>query len=311
MEQINNRLNDLMEKMARQHKLKAMTEDLKRQCDLLSEDVKALKKETYYQELDVEKLEKFSLPQLYYRLTGRLDEMLEKEESEACAAAMKYDAKRRELERMQEELRQHQQELRGISGYQREYESLLQQKGQRLKEMNTYYADRICALEESLAYQRANERELQEAIQAANSALQAVDSVQSSLSSAENWSTFDLLGGGVIGDIAKHSLLDNTQNQISSLQRSLSRLRTELADVAIRSDLQIQVDGFLRFADYFFDGLFADWAVRDKIQNSRRQVDDVERSVRHILTQLNSRLSQCRSDLERKQKELDDLVLKA
>lgn len=53
--------------------------------------------------------------------------------------------------------------------------------------------------------------------------------------------------------------------------------------MAIQADLQIQVDGFLRFADYFFDGIFADWAVMDRIRNSKNQVADVERSVRSVL----------------------------
>jgi len=35
--------------------------------------------------------------------------------------------------------------------------------------------------------------------------------------------------------------------------------------------MQVNVDGFLRFADYFFDGLFADWAVLDRINQSQEQ----------------------------------------
>ena len=39
------------------------------------------------------------------------------------------------------------------------------------------------------------------------------------------------------------------------------RFKTELADVEITADLQITVDGFLKFADFFFDGLFTDLSL--------------------------------------------------
>ena len=47
-----------------------------------------------------------------------------------------------------------------------------------------------------------------------------------------------------------------------------------------------QNDGFLRFADYFWDGVVADWLVQDRINNVRQQVDEAIRRVEQILRQL-------------------------
>lgn len=52
------------------------------------------------------------------------------------------------------------------------------------------------------------------------------------------------------------------------LQSQLRAFRTELADVTISADFQVNIDGFLRFADYVFDGIFADWAVLDRINQA-------------------------------------------
>ena len=50
--------------------------------------------------------------------------------------------------------------------------------------------------------------------------------------------------------------------------------------------LDFNNEGFLRFADYFFDGIVADWLVQDRINNARQQVDEAIRRVEQILRQL-------------------------
>lgn len=50
--------------------------------------------------------------------------------------------------------------------------------------------------------------------------------------------------------------------------------------------LDFNNEGFLRFADYFFDGVVADWLVQDRINNARQQVDEAIRRVEQILRQL-------------------------
>lgn len=311
MEQYNARLKELLEQMARQHKLKVIVSDLERQQSQLRDQVQALKEIVYKEQLDVDHLEGISAAKLFYQLIGRLDEKLEKEEAEVCAAALKYEAKRRELQAVEEDLSAHRGELHRLKGCETEYARLLAEKASAMKAMNSFYSQQICALEERIAYLGAQEKELREAVYAGKSALQDVDAIQDSLSSAEGWGTWDVFGGGIISDVAKHSALDDAQRQVTNLQRSLSRFRTELADVTIQSDLQIQIDGFLRFADYFFDGIFADWAVLDRIHSSQAQVSDVERSVRNILNQLDRQLTDCVRERDAKRRELDDLVLKA
>lgn len=311
IEQMSARLHELVEQMARRHKLKSMVDALTAQQAVLSREVQELKEQTYREQLDVDRLEGFSVTKLFYQLSGRLEEQLEKEEAEACAAALRYDGKQKELQAVEGELAGYRRELDSLGDCEAEYTRLLEEKTRAMKELNAYYADRICALEERISYLDAQARETREAIDAGNAALWDIDAIQKSLSSAESWGTFDLLGGGLISDLAKHSRLDEAQRQVNALQRSLSRFRTELSDVSIQADLQIQVDGFLRFADYFFDGLFADWAVLDRIHNSQNQVAEVDHSVRALLSRLDAALDRCAQEREAARRELDELVLKA
>lgn len=63
----------------------------------------------------------------------------------------------------------------------------------------------------------------------------------------------------------KHNELGEVQETIRLLQTQLSGLRTELADIAMAADIQVDIDDFLQFADYFFDGFYVDLMVQEQI----------------------------------------------
>ena len=66
----------------------------------------------------------------------------------------------------------------------------------------------------------------------------------------------------------------------------MQRFRKELSDVNGNFNLQLNVGGFLSFADFFFDGFVADYLVQSKISEARRQVDDAIVKVSRILEDL-------------------------
>ena len=66
----------------------------------------------------------------------------------------------------------------------------------------------------------------------------------------------------------------------------LRRFKTELSDVEITADLQVTVDSFLKFADFFFDGLFADWAVLDHINQAQSRVENTKGQIKRVLALL-------------------------
>ena len=128
--------------------------------------------------------------------------------------------------------------------------------------------------------------ELLEAINAGKTALHTVNEVLETLDNAEGWSTWDVMGGGLMADLAKYEELDDAQEQIEQLQVELRRFKTELSDVEITADLRVTVDSFLKFADFFFDGLFADWAVLDHINQAQSRVENTKGQIKRVLALL-------------------------
>ena len=270
-------LQKLQEQIARKRQLEAQISELRTQRSTLSARVRELEAIKMQEQADVDKLEGRSLAAFFYNVIGKMDEQLNKEREEAYAARVKYDA-------------------------------VLQEKAAAVKSVGGPTAEEILKLEERLAFLESQKRELREAVSAGNSALGTANQVLSSLDSAEGWGTWDLFGGGLISDLAKHSHLDEAQGNIEHLQSQLRRFKTELADVRISTDMQVNVDGFLRFADYFFDGLFADWAVLDKISQSQEQVHSTRRQIESVLSRLNGMQRSVEQEQTQLESKLDTLV---
>ena len=108
--------------------------------------------------------------------------------------------------------------------------------------------------------------------------------------------------------MAKHSHLDSAQDKVNVLQQRLRTFKTELVDVDFHENIQVQIDGFLRFADYFWDGIFADWMVQGKIHDAQNQVDQVIGKVESILMKLQSMSEETQQKLEEEKSELERLV---
>ena len=68
---------------------------------------------------------------------------------------------------------------------------------------------------------------------------------------------------------------------------------------------------FLRFADFFFDGLFADWVVLDHIHHSQQQVESTLSQIENLLSQLKATQSNTEGEIARLSAARDELVRNA
>jgi hypothetical protein len=71
------------------------------------------------------------------------------------------------------------------------------------------------------------------------------------------------------------------------------------------------VEGFLRFADFFFDGLFSSWAVLDQISTTQAQIQRTQTQIETVLGKLKSALSNTRTEKNHLLSRIDTLVLEA
>ena len=108
-------------------------------------------------------------------------------------------------------------------------------------------------------------REMQEAVQAGERELQSLYAARDKLGSARNWGIFDMLGGGFISDFVKHSKMNDAAALMEQAKSDIQRFQRELRDVQVSLDLRMEIGSFLSFADFFLDGLVADYMVQSVV----------------------------------------------
>lgn len=299
--------SEIMEKKRTDAKLS----DLLIQQSDLEKKTGELEKTMQKEQDDVDRLNGRSLAAFFYRATGKMGEKLTKEEAEACAAAVKYEAAKNELQAVNDDIEYCQRRLLQLQDCEQQYEKVLEEKTEQIKKSGVSEAGRIMNLENETAFLENQQKEIQEAVNAGNRALDITRKILEDLDSAKNWSTFDLLGGGLIADMVKYDRLNKVQDKIQDLQAALRGFRTELADVteSISGDLHVEIGDFLHFADYFFDGLFTDWMVYDKINDSRSRTLQTSDQIQKILGQLNAMDNELCSKKKNLKEELEQVVL--
>ena len=128
-------------------------------------------------------------------------------------------------------------------------------------------------------------REVNEAIRAGENALQSLYRAQQMLEKARTWGWIDILGGGLISGILKHSRMQEAKQYMEDARRDLSYFQQELRDVN-DPGLSSLAGDFLTFADFFFDGINADILVQSKISEARNQVAEAIRRTKELLARL-------------------------
>ncbi len=129
-------------------------------------------------------------------------------------------------------------------------------------------------------------REINEAQRAGREALLSLQRAEKKLQSARNWGVWDMLGGGMISTLVKHSKMGDASNLMEDARAKLQIFQRELRDVEVPMEFRLEMGDFLTFADFFFDGLVADWMVQSRIADARYEVQAAINKVERMLCTL-------------------------
>lgn len=283
MSEYGEKVRILKEKVLRKAHLEKLLEELDIQRADLEDKVYRYGLTKAREQKEADRLEGRSLTAFVYTVIGKKEEKLEKEQREAKEAAVRYDAAARELDAVKSDIERYGAELLSLKTCEAELESATAAAVAEIKGSDKPEREEIFRLEQERAVLLNKLRELDEAVAAGDTAHKTVSEIKIMLDKAVNMGEWDLFGGGMLPDIMKHGYLDEAQGLVEKLQTELRRFKTELADVQFDADFRINEDGFLRFADYFFDGFFVDLASLRKIEKSRDYVLSVKRDLENVL----------------------------
>lgn len=292
-------------------RLEAVMRELTAQETALQEKVRLLKQQLLMEEKDVEKLEGHSLAAFFYHVTGQMDAILDRERREAWAARIKYDTALRELDAIQEDIRETEEDLRDLQDCEERYTRQLTQLRESMESEQSREGALLLEKEQLVSHLSQQELELEEAIIAGTSALRTMASVQQDLNRAKDWSVFEARGAAFWADHARQERLEVARENVGLLQVQLQKFNRELSDVDIRGNLQVSIDRMLQFADAFFDELLTDAALSEKIRRSCTLADQTREHILGVLRQLQNSLEEVRHRHKRIRQEMDSIVLQA
>ena len=152
------------------------------------------------------------------------------------------------------------------------------------------YPTRNLSYEEPLntADPNAALREIDEAIRAGERALDSLREAKNQLNSARNWGIYDMIGGGLISSMIKHSKIDQANEWMDQANRDLRCFAKELRDVD-SEDLQIDTGSLVTMLDIFCDNFFSDLLVQQKINDGRARIDALSDRIEDVLYTLKQR----------------------
>lgn len=131
-------------------------------------------------------------------------------------------------------------------------------------------------------------KEIREAIQAGERALNSLYEAKTKLKKAGDWGLFDIFGGDTFSGIMKHGRINEAKQCIEQANRNLQIFQRELSDINLNFNLQIEVGGLLSVFDFLFDGFLADAMVQSKINKAKDAVDRAIPQVESALNKLKS-----------------------
>jgi len=261
---------------------------------------------------DVDKMEKSSLKSYVAMIAGRYGETLEKERQEMVEAKLKYDRAKEAFKRLDEKVKHHESLNKELENITKEYNQNIKALKEKMLKEDTHFKN----LYESKrnAYDQTSKEliELVEAIDAGEIVLQELNEAKSAFDSAANWGVFDMIGGGLLATMAKHNKINEGKRILNSVSNSLKDFNRELKDVDQSKfvDMNIDLSEFLTFADYFFDGIFADFTVQSRINNVKSKIATGIREIQRINQKLVYEKESIKEEKAKNEKALDALIVK-
>lgn len=302
-------LYNLQQQTARKKHLETVRNSLYNQKRELDKNLFNLKCARNKEQTDVDKLEKPSLSNFFYKLTGKMEEKLNQEQQEAYEASLRYNTALSEVENITQKISEITEEFNTLRNIEKEFYAALEAKKSEINALDSPEKEELLKLEKMLTSLQAQEKEINEALSAGSRCLFASNNVIENLKKASDWGTWDVLGGGSMSTLIKHDYMHKAQSSVSVLQTELRYFRSELADVKIYSSLYVQTDSLTQFADFFFDNIFIDLSVQDRIKSSLRSVTETKTQIQNAIRKLESLMTQNETKQNNLKKQIENYLI--
>jgi hypothetical protein len=240
---------------------------------------------------DVARLESLSLVRVWASLRGDRDERLDRERAEQQAAQYAVATAEARLAAAGRDLADVDAALADLGDVDARLRRALEAKETWLRSAGGATAAQLAVVARETGRLWAERTEIAEARTAAARATEVLDAAAEHLRSANGWSTYDtFFDGGMIASMVKHDKLDRAAALMREADAALRHLSVELGDLGEQGVGELGIDGMTRTFDVWFDNIFTDLSVRNRIAEARDRVHVARTTVGGVAARLDGRL---------------------
>ncbi len=261
--------------------------------------------------LDVENIKKDSLANSLRKLLGKYEGKMNKETQEMLAAKLEYDSATENVKVLNEQKLELNGRLSELYDLKSSVENELAKREESIK--NNISAESYkMYMEITQEYEVLSGQlvEAEEAIRAGNNVLITANNAMEHLNKAEDLATLDVwLDGGILTHSAKYNHIEEAQRNFNILNSKVKVFENELQDVNLQASyLSSEIDSTTRAVDFWFDNIFTDLKVRDKIRNDAESLRNIMDKINKTLRILETNRKELKKKLSDNESKKEDLI---
>ncbi len=127
--------------------------------------------------------------------------------------------------------------------------------------------------------------DINKAIREGYAAIDSLRRAKLSLDSARSWGIFDIMGGGLISTLVKHSKMDDAKTYIKTAEGAVRVFNDSIMKLNLEK-INVDTRDLFGILDIFCDGLFMDLFMQSRINEARESVDKAINQIHVIISKL-------------------------
>ncbi|WP_027629182.1 hypothetical protein [Ruminiclostridium cellobioparum] len=308
----NNSFSELKNKLAALPVLQERMESLSRRLYDAEDDVRSLLHKYQSEALDVDELQKDKFSHTLLKLIRLYEGKVNKETQEMLSAKLEYDKAAERVKQLAQEKAELAKKISELAADKKLFDTEYIQRENLIKSKISQQAFSSYTELERQQFELTKQiAETDEALHAASRVISAAANAVNHLKSAEGWATYDVWGGGgILSHMAKYDHIDDAKAELNRLGSLMKDFESELRDVNMYDVCAYAgIDSTTRAVDFWFDNIFTDLNVRDKIRDDMYQIQKLMGQIDQICNKLKSNKEQIKKMLSEAESKKSRLVM--
>ena len=286
------------EKLLKKRNLQAKLNALKKDIQDLKKQVDDLEAIMISEQKDVDQLEKFSFTNLMSFFSKEKEIRLNEEREEAYMARTSYENALRRLHQLEEEKHYYEAEISSLKDVEIQFEKQTIEKINRFPE-----SEEMMELKDKFVSMNVFLKNLEEAMNAGEKALEIIEEVNYDLMDAKSWVDVSYLSRGGGGGYQTRQALTNVEKMAKQLQKQLQVFKQKLALL----NMKISVQDLFQINNFIFSKTIGSYStLTGQMINANVCLDITKEKINLQLLELDKMLK----EKQKEQIELENVLLK-